>query len=476
MDPDMCRGTSPEGAVRAKAENIMTQAHASTLLSLRVVEGLSKGLARMAGPKTIVYVSDGFIVQGAEEFVRDATGMANRAGAHFYTIDARGLNKGASSDIIDRKLAFNSAGAFGGFDMQEDGTNALAVDTGGIAIRNENNFGRALDLIQQDAGTYYVLGYTPANQTFDGKYRAIDVSVKRSGVKVRARRGYLALAPAKLLKPVPITTTALSSGAPPATSRTEYHEEPADRAGAFIGPASKTAPPDAHAIRTRIEKGGLVAGLPGDGTAAADDPAARGWAAYQAGDVETAARELKQASASPDARPWVYYVLGFCDLALEHYQDAAASWERVRKATPAFEPVYFNLADAYIGSGAGGTAYAVLEDAGKRWPKDAEILNAEGVIQIHARAYADAIDSFKRATKLAPKDPAGWFNLASAHHANYLHMIDAAPNHNLMGNPRRFMTASRERESAMDAYKKVIALHGEYVAEAKRGIEALRRQ
>jgi VWFA-related protein len=91
-------------------------------------------------------------------------------------------------------------------DLQEDGTNALAVDTGGLAIRNENNFGRALDLIQRDAGTYYVLGYTPANQQFDGKYRSISVSVKRPDVKVRARRGYLAIEPAKLLRPVPITS------------------------------------------------------------------------------------------------------------------------------------------------------------------------------------------------------------------------------------------------------------------------------
>ena len=82
--------------------------------------------------------------------------------------------------------------------MQADGTNSLAVDTGGFAIRNENNFGRALDEIQRDAGTYYVVGYIPAKDTFDGKYRAISVKVNRPGIKVRARRGYLAVAPAAL--------------------------------------------------------------------------------------------------------------------------------------------------------------------------------------------------------------------------------------------------------------------------------------
>ena len=55
------------------------------------------------------------------------------------------------------------------------------MDTGGFAIRNENNFGRALDDIQRDAGTYYVVGYTPAKETFDGKYRAISVKVTPPG-------------------------------------------------------------------------------------------------------------------------------------------------------------------------------------------------------------------------------------------------------------------------------------------------------
>src|SRR5207237_8986413 len=70
-----------------------------------------------------------------------------------------------------------------------------------FAIRNENNFMRALDEIQQDAASYYVIGYTPSNTTFDSKYRTIAVTVKRPGVKVRARRGYLAIAPALMRTP-----------------------------------------------------------------------------------------------------------------------------------------------------------------------------------------------------------------------------------------------------------------------------------
>ena len=73
-----------------------------------------------------------------------------------------------------------------------DTLNSLAVDTGGMVLFNENNIGRALDAAVADTKTYYLLGYQPTNQKLDGKYRSIAVTVKRSGVYVRARRGYAA--------------------------------------------------------------------------------------------------------------------------------------------------------------------------------------------------------------------------------------------------------------------------------------------
>ena len=42
-------------------------------------------------------------------------------------------------------------------------------------------------------GNYYVLTYVPKNTDFDGKFREIDVKVKRSGVRVASRKGYFAV-------------------------------------------------------------------------------------------------------------------------------------------------------------------------------------------------------------------------------------------------------------------------------------------
>jgi VWFA-related protein len=484
-EPDQCRGTPPDLAVRDKAKQIEQAAEASAKLSLEVVRGLSNGLARMPGPKTIVFLSEGFVLQEMESELRDATGLANRGGAHFYTIDVRGLNKGAGASIIDQPLAADPFGAPASFDLQADGTNALAVDTGGMAIRNENNIGRALDLVAQDSGTYYVVGYTPSNQTFDGKYRAISVTVKRPDVKVRARRGYLALPPTLLLKPTPIERPSPTATPAPVPGPDSPAAEPANAVVAHSAGPSAPAP---NAIRTRIENGGLVVGLPGEDATMAGDPASRGWAAYQKGDVETAERELKAASAEAGVSPWVHYVLGFCELALQRFPDAAAAWERVRTVAPAFEPVYFNLADAYVGESARDRAKRVLDDAAKRWPKDAEIFDAEGVIQIHSGALVDAIASFERATKLAPTDPLGFFNLASAHHAAALRLRELArqtASQQQLASPddRRLLGSSGgsgllgkalwQRNAAIQNYRRVIALNGDYVDQAKKGIEAL---
>jgi VWFA-related protein len=483
-DPDACKRTPPDGAIIMKSQSIMTEAHTATAIALRIVEALSNGLARMPGPKTVVFLSEGFVVLDMESAMRDATGLANRAGAHFYTIDARGLNKGsASSSIIDQKVAFDSAGPANRFDMQEDGTNALAVDTGGMAIRNENNVGRALDLIQQDAGTYYVVGYTPANQTFDGKFRKIDLSVKRPDVKVRARRGYLALEPAKLLKPVAVssentaassTTAATEKTTPPSTP------EPGPPPGVTVPAPSAAVPAPsaaAQALRSSIDSHDLVQQLKDSketkdaaeriAPTKANDLAGRGWDAYRRGDLEHAAEYLGQAAESPDAHPWVRYALGLADLALAKYGAAVDNWEHVRHDVPDFEPVYFNLADGYMVQRNDDAALKVLRDAQGRWPNDNEVWNATGVLEIRRNAIDAAIRSFTRATTVAPEDSLGFFNLAKAH------QMRAAQSQRFDSTMQKWVGGESDHRDAVANYTKYIQMGGPYVQQAKEALQAL---
>src|SRR3954468_19239417 len=377
-DPDQCRMAAPDAQVRAKAQQMVREYRTATLQTLTTIDTLAKGLARIPGSKTVVFLSEGFVLQDQEAQLRQAVGQAARAGAHFYSIDTRGLNKGSNAGLIDARLADNPMGAPATFDAESDGPNSLAVDTGGFAIRNENNFGRALDEIQADAATYYVVSYTPTNAAFDGKYRAISVKVSRPGVSVRARRGYLARAPAALLRPHAATPDGASTSnatpvpaTPPAAAPDAGDVStklPDSSVAAKPGPESITPPrpatepgtPGASAIRVRADAGKMVLALGKDEKAGEADAAQRGWDAYQKGDVDTAAKELGEAAKASDARPWVAYALGLSQFALRQSPEAWDAWERVRRAAPEFEPIYFSLADAYSLRHDEGTAIKVL--------------------------------------------------------------------------------------------------------------------
>ena len=73
-----------------------------------------------------------------------------------------------------------------------DSIRRLGETTNGMAIVNTNDLDGGLRRAVADMNSYYLLGYTSSNPKPDGKYRKIKVAVKRPGVQVRAREGYLA--------------------------------------------------------------------------------------------------------------------------------------------------------------------------------------------------------------------------------------------------------------------------------------------
>jgi VWFA-related protein len=98
---------------------------------------------------------------------------ANRANVTFYPVDPRGLT---AESTMNRR---------------SDSLLTLATATDGVPVTNSNDFGN-LKRIRDDLSSYYLLGYTSTSTKYDGKFREITVRVKRPGVVVRARRGYLA--------------------------------------------------------------------------------------------------------------------------------------------------------------------------------------------------------------------------------------------------------------------------------------------
>ncbi len=67
----------------------------------------------------------------------------------------------------------------------------LAALTGGVSLIDRNDLGTAIDRVLSDASDYYVVSYEPDKAVKGSKVRPIEVRVKRPGVRVHARRGYL---------------------------------------------------------------------------------------------------------------------------------------------------------------------------------------------------------------------------------------------------------------------------------------------
>jgi VWFA-related protein len=80
----------------------------------------------------------------------------------------------------------------------------LAETTGGFAITNTSNFGDAFSRVVRENSSYYVLGFSTASSRTDGRFHSVDIRVKRPGLTVRSRGGYLA----PLYRKTPIITRA----------------------------------------------------------------------------------------------------------------------------------------------------------------------------------------------------------------------------------------------------------------------------
>jgi VWFA-related protein len=120
-----------------------------------------------------------------EEDAHKAITAATRSNVTIYSIDPRGLS-------VDGGLGDSETAPTIASDMDHRmNMDALARVTGGFALTNTNSFDQAFSRIVRENSSYYVLGYSSTNDRRDGRYRRLEVRVKRPGLQVRARGGYL---------------------------------------------------------------------------------------------------------------------------------------------------------------------------------------------------------------------------------------------------------------------------------------------
>lgn len=219
----------------------------SALGSLGTLEQVVHGMRQLPGRKSVVLLSDSLRVDSnISEAIERLTDLANRSDVSIYTVDPRGLQSGMSAAEITAAEDFPGAGSRGGPgrgrnpadrnapnlpdgnppgqnpgdpnrpDRPEDRSNDpfsfplppgasqvesvggladLAKGTGGMFFANRNDIVGCIREATADQLGYYLLGYTPAEGTFDrdrarAKFHRVTLRVKRAGLRVRWKSGF----------------------------------------------------------------------------------------------------------------------------------------------------------------------------------------------------------------------------------------------------------------------------------------------
>jgi VWFA-related protein len=190
-----------------------------------------RGLRDLPGRKSILLLSDGIVLNWEMQMILiPLIDLAHRASVVIHTMDARGLatfglqpqdNVQMLSDAASRvdirglgRSVFEVDGMMTarrkGFQAKQDGLIYLAQETGGIAIRNTNDFSGGIQRVLNDQRGYYLIGYRPDEATFDAKGQHkrhhLSLKVTRPGkFDVRMRNGFFGISEEET-RPPPKTT------------------------------------------------------------------------------------------------------------------------------------------------------------------------------------------------------------------------------------------------------------------------------
>jgi VWFA-related protein len=239
-NPDVADGyCHDDGYLFARAPYPMGDPPVATL---NAIDFVLEGLRELPGRKSVVLFSESLSLFERTDFlgrpsvpdpdiidaVRQVTDLANRGSVVIYTVDPGGLRTGgfsaarawsgprsrgfaeAPSDSLVSPFVFGDR--LGCRATQElnarSGLEILARQTGGLFFRNENRVSAAVGEVFEDQKGYYVIGYTPDEQTFARSTRGpvfhnLKVRVKREGLRVRSRAGFIGVTDADDVRPAP---------------------------------------------------------------------------------------------------------------------------------------------------------------------------------------------------------------------------------------------------------------------------------
>lgn len=154
------------------------QGGGGTLLYDAVARACDEVMKKQTGRKALIVLSDG-VDFGSEGTVKDAVEAAQRADTLIYSI------------------LYSDPSAYGIFGGGGDGKRVLqrmAEDSGGsfFEVSKKQTVESMFDILQEELRNQYSLGYVSDKPVTLSEFRAIQLTAKRKGLVVQARRRYWA--------------------------------------------------------------------------------------------------------------------------------------------------------------------------------------------------------------------------------------------------------------------------------------------
>ncbi|MBV8705873.1 MAG: VWA domain-containing protein [Acidobacteriaceae bacterium] len=160
-------------------------------------------LGQLSEKKSLIYLASGLRLNDLnnQAQLRATINSAIRAGVSFWPIDARGLvaeaplgdaTKGSPGNIGMYSGATSLANT-ANFQQSQDTLYALAADTGGKALFDDNDLAKGIQQAEHSMSSYYIIGYYTANIAQDGKFRRIKILLNTNlSANLDYRHGYFA--------------------------------------------------------------------------------------------------------------------------------------------------------------------------------------------------------------------------------------------------------------------------------------------
>ncbi|MFQ5789100.1 MAG: VWA domain-containing protein, partial [Acidobacteriota bacterium] len=192
---------SDEDAYRSQASQYLGQ-----------FSSLNSALRSMSGRKYILLFSEGIdsrfltgtgVTEMDTDFLKFVEGRVssidsdNRFGrVELRDILMEGLERAAAADVVIHALDISGLGGQAGDHpgtgegRGQDTLYLMANETGGRLYKNLNDLREPLQKIIKESSSFYLLGFYPRDLKAKGRFRKIEVEVKRQGLRVSHRRGY----------------------------------------------------------------------------------------------------------------------------------------------------------------------------------------------------------------------------------------------------------------------------------------------